>query len=84
MTMDSKERAKKDLDKLAKIISIFRSLGLDKKYPRIMEYAENYSHDAKHFFEKGDYFTSFGAANYAYGFIDAILVVEGKKDEHIL
>ncbi|MFH0737360.1 MAG: DUF357 domain-containing protein [Candidatus Micrarchaeota archaeon] len=82
--MDQKERAKKDLDKLTKMMSVFRSLGLDKKYPRIMEYAENYGHDAKHFFEKGDYFTSFGAANYAYGFIDAILVVEGKKDEHML
>ncbi len=33
------------------------------------------------FVEKGDYFTSFGAANYAYGFIDCILVLENKKDE---
>jgi hypothetical protein len=79
-----KERAKKDLDKLEKIISVFKSLGLDKRYPKVMEYAENYGNDAKHFFEKGDYFTSFGAANYAYGFIDAILVIEGKKDDHVL
>jgi hypothetical protein len=82
--MDDKARAKKDLEKLNKILSIFRQLGLDGKYPVVTEYAENYARDAKHFFDKGDYFTSFGAANYAYGFIDAVLVIEGKKDEHIL
>ena len=46
MEMDQKERAKKDLDKLERILSIFRSLDLDKKYPKVMEYAENYSKDA--------------------------------------
>lgn len=79
--MDMRERAKKDLDKLARILAVFRKLGFDRKYPRVAEYAENYGRDAKHFYEKGDYFTSFGAANYAYGFIDAVLVIEGKKDE---
>lgn len=82
--MNEKERALKDLEKLANIIAIFRSLGFDKKYPEILDYAERYETDAKHFFDKGDYYTSFGAANYAYGFIDAILVIEGKKDEYIL
>jgi hypothetical protein len=82
--MEHKARAKKDIDKLDKIVEIFRSLGLDKKYPAILEYAENYRHDAKHFYSEGDFFTSFGAANYAYGFIDAVLVIEGKKDDHIL
>lgn len=82
--MDYRERAKKDLDKLEKIIGIFRSLGLDKKYPEILEYSENYGRDARHFFDKGDYFSSFGAANYAYGYIDAVLLIEGKKDEYIL
>jgi hypothetical protein len=82
--VDEKERARKDLDKLERIISVFRSLDLAPKYPKILEYAENYGRDARHFFEKGDYFTSFGAANYAYGFIDAVLLMEGKKDEHVL
>ncbi|MEW6036418.1 MAG: DUF357 domain-containing protein [Candidatus Micrarchaeota archaeon] len=82
--MDEKERAKKDLEKLERIISVFRSYGFDRKYPSVFEYAENYASDAQHYFEKGDYFTSFGSANYAYGFIDAVLVIEGKKDEHIL
>ena len=82
--MDERERAEKDLKKLERIIGVFKSLGLGSKYPKVLEYAENYGRDAGHFFEQGDYFTSFGAANYAYGFIDAVLVIEGKKDEHIL
>jgi hypothetical protein len=82
--MEHKERAAKDLEKLQRIMGFFVSLGLDKKYPAVYSYASNYAADAAHFFESGDYFTSFGAANYAYGFIDAVLVIEGKKDEHVL
>jgi hypothetical protein len=82
--MDYKTRAEKDIIKLEKITAIFRGLGFDKKYPEVYEYAVRYGADAKHFFEKGDYFTSFGAANYAYGFIDAVLVIEGKKEEYVL
>lgn len=79
--MDAKERAKKDLDKLDRMLAEFRRLGLEKKYAEVYEYAKNYREDAGHFFLKGDYFSAFGAANYAYGFIDAVLVIEGKKDE---
>ena len=79
--LDQKSRAKKDLEKLDRIIIEFQKLGLDKKYPEVLEWAENYANDAKHYFEKEDYFTSFGAANYAYGFIDCVLVIEKKKDE---
>lgn len=82
--MDQKERTKKDLEKLDRIISIFRSLGFDRKYPEVLEYAVNYGNDARHFFDNGDYFSSFGAVNYAYGYIDAILLIEGKKDDYIL
>ncbi|MFH0884807.1 MAG: DUF357 domain-containing protein [Candidatus Micrarchaeota archaeon] len=82
--MDEKTRAQKDLDKLDRIIAVFKSYGFDRKYPAVFEYAKNYASDALHYFEKGDFFTSFGSANYAYGFIDAILVIEGKKDEHII
>ena len=82
--MDQKERAKKDLDKLEKILSIAKDLGFDKKYSKIIEHAQNYQNDAVHFYEAGDYFTCFGAANYAYGHIDALLILEGKRDDHIL
>jgi hypothetical protein len=82
--MDEKTRAQKDLGKLGKIIAVFKSYGFDSKYPGVFEYVENYASDAQHYFDKGDYFTSFGSANYAYGFVDAVLVIEGKKDEHVL
>ncbi|MFA6530155.1 MAG: DUF357 domain-containing protein [Candidatus Micrarchaeia archaeon] len=78
--MDDKERAKKDIDKLTVIISEFKGLGLGKKYPEPLDWAERYLSDSKHFFEKKDYFTSFGAANYAYGIIDGLLIAEGKKN----
>jgi len=79
--MQPKERAKKDIDKLERMLDIFRNTGLGNKYPQVLEYAEHYHADAKHFYEKGEYFNAFGAANYAYGFIDAVLVIEGKKGE---
>ena len=76
--MDPKERAKKDIDKLDRIIEVAKKFGFDKKYPEVFEFVTNYAHDAKHYFKKGDYFTSFGAANYAYGFVDCLLVLEKK------
>lgn len=79
--MDAKERAKKDIEKLDRMLIMFKGMDLGRKYPQVLEYAENYSNDARHFFAKKDYFTAFGAANYAYGFLDAVLVIEGKKDE---
>ncbi|MGV8084672.1 MAG: DUF357 domain-containing protein [Candidatus Bilamarchaeum sp.] len=82
--MDQKERTLKDLDKLQRIITIAKDLGLDKKYQDVLDHAQNYLVDAQHFYNSGDYFTSFGAANYAYGFIDAILIIEGKRDQNIL
>jgi hypothetical protein len=82
--MEPKERALKDIEKLDKIIVKFKELGFSEKYSKVLEYAENYTKDAKHFYEEGDYFTSFGAANYAYGFIDAVLVIEGKEEKNIL
>ena len=79
--MEPKERAAKDIDKLEQIIKVAEKFEFDYKYPEVFEYVLNYAHDAKHYFEKGDYFTSFGAANYAYGFVDCLLVIEKKKDE---
>lgn len=79
--MEPKERAKKDIDKLERMIAAFRDMKLGEKYPKILEYVENYAADAKHFYKEENYFSAFGAANYAYGFIDSVLVIEGKKDE---
>ena len=79
--MEPKERAKKDIEKLERMLKKFNELGLGELYPQVLEYALNYWKDAIHFYEEGDYFTAFGAANYAYGFVDAVLIIEGKKDE---
>ena len=79
--LDEKTRVLKDIQKLDKIVNEFVKLKFNKKYPQIFEWVSNYSNDAKHYYEKGDYFTSFGAANYAYGFIDCILILEGKKKD---
>jgi hypothetical protein len=78
---NEKERAAKDIEKLDRIIEVAKKFGFDKKYPEVFEFVLNYAHDAKHYFEKEEYFTSFGAANYAYGFIDCLLILEKKKDE---
>lgn len=79
--MEPKERAEKDIDKLGRMLRKFEDMQLGEKYPAVLEYAKNYANDAKHFYEEGDFFSAFGAANYAYGFIDAVLVIEGRKDE---
>jgi len=77
--MEMKERAEKDVKKLKEIIAEFELLDLHEKYHDAYEWAKNYLKDAEHFFAKKDYFSSFGAANYAYGIIDGILIIEKKK-----
>lgn len=76
-----RERTEKDIKKLWRIIKEFKRLRLHDLYPQILEWATNYANDAQYFFDNNDTFSAFGAANYAYGFIDAILVLEGKKKE---
>ncbi len=53
--------------------------GLRDKYREMYERAEQYYRDSKHYFEKEDYFTSFGASDYAYGILDAIEWVENNR-----
>ncbi|HLC69034.1 MAG TPA: DUF357 domain-containing protein [Candidatus Bilamarchaeaceae archaeon] len=77
--MEPKVRAEKDIQKLAKIMQEFEKFELDKKYPQILEWVRNYQKDARHFYERGDYFSAFGAANYAFGIMDGILILEEKK-----
>ena len=77
--MNDSERARKDVDKLTKIVQEFKKHRLHEKYPQITGWVENYLYDAMHFFKNKDYYSAFGAANYAYGMVDAILIIEGKK-----
>ena len=76
---DEKTRVEKDIQKLENLLREFEETGYSKKYHQQYEYAKNYLEDAKHFLSNKDYFTAFGAVNYAYGFIDAVLILEGKK-----
>jgi hypothetical protein len=77
--MEAEERAKKDIEKLEQLIIFFKKEKLNEKYPKVFEYAQNYANDSKHFFDKADFFSAFGAANYAYGFLDSVLLIENKE-----
>ncbi|MGV8176928.1 MAG: DUF357 domain-containing protein [Candidatus Bilamarchaeaceae archaeon] len=81
---DHGTRASKDIEKFKKLIKKFKEFGLDGKYPGIMEYCENYLVDSIYYFEKGDFFSSWGCANYGYGILDGVLMVEGRKDEAVI
>lgn len=75
-------RALKDIEKLKKILVEFKEHKFHAKYPSLTEWIENYLYDAEHFYKNKDYYSAFGAANYAYGMIDAILIIEGKKKDN--
>ena len=45
--------------------------GKEKYAKEIIDMVENYLSDAKHFESKGDYVNSFGAINYAHGWLDS-------------
>jgi uncharacterized protein len=49
--------------------NIFR--GKEKQAKEIVDMAENYVSDARHFEDKSDYVNAFAALNYAHGWIDA-------------
>lgn len=80
--MDNKTRAEKDLKKLSSLIEMVLSLKLNKKYSSLFEHSLNYKKDAEHYYSHGDYFSSLGCANYAYGILEAILFTEKGKFFH--
>ncbi len=75
-------RARKSLEKLEIRIAEVVSLGFAEKYPRIFELAQTYASDSRYYFEQGDIFSSFGCSDYAYGLLDALLILENKKEEY--
>lgn len=40
---------------------------------KIIELANQYFEDSRYYFEKKDFFTSFGCINYAHGLLDSII-----------
>ncbi|MBD3389888.1 DUF357 domain-containing protein [Candidatus Micrarchaeota archaeon] len=76
-----KSRAEKSLKKLYSRIDDSKSLGHHSRYPDVFNLAMQYAGDAAYYFKKEDYFSSFGCSDYAYGLLDALLILEGKKGD---
>lgn len=76
-----RERSQRSLEKLEARMKDAARLGYNKKYPGVFSLASQYARDSRHYFEKKDYFSSFGCSDYAYGLIDALLILEGRKEE---
>ncbi len=74
------ERTLVDIEKLRKALEKAKELFAE-KHSSAISWAENYLEDAEHFYAKKDFFTSFGCANYAYGILDGIFIIEGIKDK---
>lgn len=76
-----KSRAEKSLKKLSSRINDAKSLGYHSRYPDVFNLALQYAEDASYYLKKEDYFSSFGCSDYAYGLLDALLILEGKKGD---
>jgi hypothetical protein len=74
--MDQKDRARLSVEKTENLLRVFVP-GQGEK--AVLDKARHYLSDAKHFLEHGDYFSSFGASDYAYGLIEALIMVRGGK-----
>jgi hypothetical protein len=74
--MDQGQRALASIEKTEKLI---RSFVPGQGEEEVFEKATHYISDARHFYGKKDYFTSFGASDYAYGLIEALLMVRKRK-----
>lgn len=65
-----KERAKKSINKLHVRLEEIKEV--PSKYVYLYNLANQYYKDSIHYFEKEDYFTSFGCSDYAYGILDSL------------
>ena len=71
--MDEKTRIKKDIVMFEENLQQISQNNINDQQKKILELATQYYEDAKHYFEKKDYFTAFGCINYGHGLLDAIL-----------
>lgn len=67
---DFKKRAQKSITKLDSRLKELTKV--PKKYIYLYELANQYYKDSVHYFEREDYFTSFGCSDYAYGILDSL------------
>jgi hypothetical protein len=71
--MDEKTRIKKDIVMFEENIKETNKIKLSDSQQKTIELASQYFEDSKYYFEKKDFFTSFGCINYAHGLLDAII-----------
>lgn len=72
MATSERERARRSLSALEAHLA--KCKALEQNFRAQYTLAKQYFLDAKHYFLKGDYFTSFGCSDYAYGLLDAMLL----------
>ncbi len=72
-----RERCIKSIKKAEELLERVATLPLTKREKEIVEKAKHYLDDAKYFLSKEDFFTSFGASDYAYGLLEALLFLKG-------
>lgn len=68
--LNERERAQKSIEKLDFRLKELSSLPTQYNY--LYNLALQYYKDSLHYFEKEDYFTSFGCSDYAYGILDSL------------
>lgn len=71
--MNEKTRIQKDIVMFEQNIDKAKKISLTNSQKDIVELAEQYFEDSKYYFEKKDFFTSFGCINYAHGLLDSII-----------
>jgi hypothetical protein len=71
---DYGQRAMASIEKAERLAASFAPKAKEKA---VYEKAMHYTADARYFHGKGDYFSSFGASDYAYGLLEAVLAMRG-------
>ncbi len=71
-----RDRCIRSIEKAEELLKRVRALNLSEKEKSIVEKAEQYINDARYFLSRGDFFSSFGASDYAYGLLEALLFLK--------
>ena len=71
--MDEKTRIQKDIVMFEENIKQIKKIKLSEFQEKTVDLASQYYEDSKYYFDKKDFFTSFGCINYAHGLLDAII-----------
>lgn len=74
--MSAKDKYKYCLGITEAVAKKIEVIGDEEKAGKLLRFLEDYTRDAKHYAEKGDYDTALEAIAYAHGFIDAGVLAE--------